>query len=270
MTLDNVFESFQTDVLDASQEVPILVDFWAEWCGPCRSLGPLLEKVEAKAHGKWRLVKINVDEHQDIAQQFRVQGIPACKLFHKGEVIGEFTGALPEPQVNAFFDEHLPSEEKDLLSRAKAQIEDGEPEHAKDILEDILSRDPDNTDAAVSLARIIFGSDPGRAASLVDNVSPGDPQSDEADAIRVLGRLVGLTEPADDHAGWPGYIKGNKALAKGDMGGATAAWIDTLAASHREVDEDGPRKACIAMFKLLGEHHEITEAHRRAFSSALF
>ena len=112
--MEAVFESFQADVIEASHEVPILVDFWAEWCGPCRFLGPVLEKAEAKANGKWRLVKINVDEHQDIAQQFRVQGIPACKLFHKGAVIGEFTGALQEPQVNAFFDEHLPTEEKEM------------------------------------------------------------------------------------------------------------------------------------------------------------
>ena len=137
--MEAVFESFQADVLDASHEAPILVDFWAEWCGPCRSLGPTLEKLEGSANGKWRLVKINVDEHQDISQQFGIQGIPACKLFHKGEVIGEFTGALPEPQVKAFFDEHLPSEEKDQLDNAKAQIEAGDIEGGKFGLERLHS-----------------------------------------------------------------------------------------------------------------------------------
>jgi putative thioredoxin len=268
--VEAVFESFQTDVLDASHEAPILVDFWAEWCGPCRSLGPILEKLEGTANGKWRLVKINVDEHQDIAQQFKVQGIPACKLFHKGEVIGEFTGALPEPEVKAFFDEHLPSEEKDQLVGAKAQIESGDTDGAKAGLEDILSRDPANTEAAVSLARLIFAEQPDRAASLVEAVALGDPLYDDADAIRTLGRLAGVTEAKDDHKGWSGYIEGNVALAQGDYAGALAAWIDTLAAGHREVDDDGPRRACIAMFKVLGEEDETTREYRRAFSSALF
>ena len=185
-------------------------------------------------------------------------------------MIGEFTGALQEPQINKFFDEHLPSEEKDLLIGVKVQIEGGETEDAKATLEDILRRDPGNTEAAVTLARLIFGSEPERAASLVENVSSKDVFSDEVDAIRTLGRLAGLTEAAGDHPGWPGYIKGNAALARGDHAGALAAWIDTLSAGHREVDDDGPRKACIAMFKLLGEGHKIAEKYRRAFSSALF
>lgn len=264
------FESFQVDVLDASQEIPILVDFWAEWCGPCRSLGPALKKVEEKANGKWRLVKIDVDAHQDIAQQFKVQGIPACKLFHKGEVIGEFTGALQEPQINAFFDEHLPSEDKERLNAAKGSIESGDANSAIQILEDIVARDPGNSEAAISLARLVFGNDMERAAHLVEGISLGDPYYDEADAIRALGRLVGLTEPGDDHPGWAGYVQGNVALGNGNFSGALSAWIDTLASGHREVDDDGPRKACIALFKLLGEEDPITTEYRRAFSSALF
>jgi putative thioredoxin len=268
--VEAVFESFQTDVLDASHEAPVLVDFWAEWCGPCRSLGPTLEKLEGKANGKWRLVKINVDEHQDISQQFGIQGIPACKLFHKGEVIGEFTGALPEPQVNAFFEEHLPSEEKDQLNMAKAQIEAGDIEDGKLGLGNILTRDPGNKEAAVTLARLILSEDAARAVNLVESVSPGDPFYDEADVIKTLGQLAGLTEAKDDHNGWPGYINGNEALVSGDYAGALKAWIETLASGYREVDDDGPRKACIAMFKLLGEENEITQEYRRAFSSALF
>lgn len=268
--MEAVFESFETDVIAASHEIPILVDFWAEWCGPCRFLGPVLEKVEAKANGAWRLVKINVDEHQDIAQQFKVQGIPACKLFHRGEVIGEFTGALQEPQVTAFFEQHLPSEEKGLLSEAKGLLSSGDTNAARTILEDIVQRDPNNDEAALELAKIVFVDDAERAAELVGSIQPGAPLYDEADSIRTLGRVAGLTEAADDRVGWEGYLKGNRALADGDFGGALEAWIDTLAAGHREVDEDGPRKACIAVFKLLGEDHEVTQAYRRPFSSALF
>ena len=268
--METVFESFQADVIDASHEVPILVDFWAEWCGPCRFLGPVLEKVEANASGKWRLVKINVDEHQDIAQQYKIQGIPACKLFHKGEVIGEFTGALQEPQVNAFFDQHLPSEERELLNQAKARVEAGEAAEARSVFEDVLKKDPSNSDAAVSLAQIVFPENPTVSAELVAGIQPGDPLYDAADAIRTLGELTRVTEALDGHPGWDGYIGGNEALAQGDYAGALSKWIETLAAGHREVGEDGPRKACIAMFRVLGEEHEITQEYRRAFSSALF
>lgn len=268
--MEAVFESFETDVLAASHDVPILVDFWAEWCGPCRYLGPVLEAMEAKAGGKWRLVKINVDEHQAVAQEYRIQGIPACKLFHKGEVIGEFTGALQEPQINAFFDEHLPSEEKALVASARERIAAGDAGGARQILEDVLAGDPANVEAATTLATIVFAENPARAAELVKDVPPGDPSFEAAEAIRTLSEVAAKTEASEDHPGWPGYAAGNAALAEGDYDGALSAWIGVLSAGHRDVDDDGPRKACIALFKFLGEDHPTTQAHRRAFSSALF
>ena len=123
--------SFQTDVIEASHSVPVLVDFWAEWCGPCRMLGPVLEILAEKADGKWQLVKMNVEEHPEIAQAYRIQGIPAVKLFSNGEVIAEFVGAQPEPTISKWLEEHLLPEQNQKLESAQEDFEAGEGDLAR-------------------------------------------------------------------------------------------------------------------------------------------
>lgn len=265
-----VLESFEKDVIESSREVPILADFWAEWCGPCRALGPILEELEVEGGGSWRLAKVNVDEHQETAQAYQVRGIPACKLFHRGEVIAEFTGALPKAQVKQWLAEHLPSEEKDAIAQIDTLLEAGQEEEAASALESLHEANPEQIEVAARLARMVFWEDAARAAKLVEGVAQGDSLFEEADAIRTLHRLSLMAEPPDTSDEWVLYCAGNAALAEKDGAEALDRWIEAIEKGHRAVDDDGPRRACIAMFKLLGEDNEITGSRRRAFSSALF
>lgn len=113
---------FEVDVLQRSESIPVVVDFWAAWCGPCRVLGPIIESLAADANGRWELVKVDTEAHPELMQRYRIQGIPAVKMFFKGEVIAEFTGALPAPQIQAWLDEHIPSAEKEAWMEFKSRL----------------------------------------------------------------------------------------------------------------------------------------------------
>jgi len=152
---------FQNDVLEASADEPILVDFWAPWCGPCRQLSPVLESL-AEASNDWTLAKVNVDDHQEAAQAYGVRGIPAVKLFVDGEAVAEFTGAKPEHAIKKWLEEHLPSEEKNRIENARAALEEGNHEEAEQLLWPVLEDDPDHDEAQVLMARILAFKDPRR------------------------------------------------------------------------------------------------------------
>jgi thioredoxin len=135
---------FERDVLEASHERPVVVDFWAPWCGPCHVLGPVLEKLEREAGGDWALVKINTDENPALSRQAGIRGIPAVKLYVDGAIAGEFTGALPEPIVRRWLDEHLPAEWKQLLEEGKRLLRSGDRGAAARQLVRVVEMQPDD------------------------------------------------------------------------------------------------------------------------------
>jgi putative thioredoxin len=270
---EKIFD-FQKDVLEASKTAPVVVDFWAEWCAPCRMLGPVLEKLADEANGVWKLVKLNTEEHPELAMQFGIRSIPAVKMFSEGRVVAEFIGALPETQVREWLDENLPSLSKKLLEQARTALAAGNKLQARELLEKLLKEDTSNLEAKILLAEILFAEDPAQAGQLVDGAPVEHPLYNRADAIKTLTRLINEFDnkvPTDggESAAWNAYLKGIQGLRQQDYEAALQNWIEAITI-HRDIDDDGPRRACVALFTWLGQEHELTKKYHRAFTSALF
>ncbi len=265
--------NFQDDVIEASRSVPVLVDFWAPWCGPCRVLGPTLDRLAAASEGKWHLVKINTDEHPDISSRYGIRGIPAVKLFVDGEVIDEFTGALPEHAVRQWLEKALPSENKKRLDRAELEIQAGNEEAAEALLNEILEEEPGNPKARVLLAQILAFRDPAAAAGLVEGsafAGPGFVQVGEA--VKTVARLFELSDDASSLAegsGREAYRAALAALRERRFEKALERFIEVIQVD-RYYDDDGARKACVAIFTLLGNDHPAVRKYRRTFDMALY
>ena len=158
--IDVTVANFEAEVVEASMTTPVLVDFWAPWCGPCKSLGPVLEKVEAAYNGRFKLVKINSDDEQELAGAFGIRSIPTCVLMVGGKPVDGFMGALPEGQVKAFLDKHLPAE-NELEAQAEEEealqaLDDGDVETALAKLQQAVDTDPENDDVRFDLVKLLL------------------------------------------------------------------------------------------------------------------
>jgi putative thioredoxin len=159
--MDVTIQNFEAEVIEASMTTPVLVDFWAPWCGPCKSLGPVLEKVETAYEGRFKLVKIDSDQEQQLAQAFGIKSIPTCVLLMNGQPVDGFMGALPEGQVKQFLDKHLPAEGALQAQAAAQEAEDhlqaGDAQGARAAMEQALATDPGNDDARFDLVKLLIG-----------------------------------------------------------------------------------------------------------------
>jgi putative thioredoxin len=282
--------SFMADVIEASRQVPVIVDLWAPWCGPCKQLGPLLEKVVREAKGKLRLAKVNIDENPQIAQQFRVQSIPAVFAVAGGRVVDGFVGALPESQVKAFV-ERLKGEGgadegatqiAEALAEAKKILEEGDLGTASAIFGQILQHEPDNRAAIGGLARCYLKSgDLARAKELIAKVPPehaDDPEIAAARAALELAEQAKKSGPIDelkakaeanpaDHEAR--FELANALYAAGRHGEAMDELLE-LIRRDRKWNDEAARKQLIKLFEALGPTNPLVAAGRRRLSSLLF
>lgn len=158
--IDVTIANFEAEVIEASMQTPVLVDFWAPWCGPCKVIGPILEKLEADYAGRFKLVKIDSDQEQQLAAAFGVRSIPTCVLLMNGQPVDGFMGALPEGQLRAFLDKHLPAEGELVAeaeeAAAQEALADGDTETALERLRQAVQADPDNDDARFDLVKLLL------------------------------------------------------------------------------------------------------------------
>jgi len=264
--------NFEEQVLAASHEKPVLVDFWAPWCGPCRQLGPILEKLDEE-DDRFTLAKLNTDEDQTTAMRYDIRSIPAVKLFVNGEVADEFLGALPEPRVRQWLNDALPSESKRLLEDAAALIDGGDSKAAEAMLDQALEVEPDNADALSMLANLVVFSQPDRAQELAKHASRLDASKyTTSQGIETIVELLSKRDAADllpdDPAKAP-YVEALSKLGAGDLDGTLAGLIDSVRRNKR-YNDDAARLATLALFNVLGTRHPLTQKHRRAFEMSLF
>lgn len=262
--------SFQTAVIERSREVPVVIDFWAPWCGPCRTLGPTLERLAAESGGAWVLAKVNVDENQRLAQGFRVQSIPAVMAFYQGKVVDQFVGALPESQVRAWLKRFVPEQgQGGSLIEAARELEASDPEAAISRYRLILGDEPEHAEALFSLGRLLLLQGDREGSETLRQV-PGDaPLFARAQAALPLADL--LAAEADPASG-DSEARFQRAAAAVRSASYGPAMDELLAIITRDraFRDDGARKALLALFAILGDEHQLVPAYRRKLASALF
>ncbi len=270
---------FQAEVLDRSHQVPVMVDFWAPWCGPCRVLGPVLERLVEEQAGEIILAKVNVDENPSLASHFHIQGIPAVKVFKDGEVAEEFTGTIPETGVRELLSRLLPSEsDRQALEGARLE-EKGQVEEAKTIYQTILERDANHASALLGLGRILMTSDEKESLDFLERVPPSTPERKEADRLIARLRLTqGLNNDetslrkileSEPHNLQARFDLAQTLAAKERYEEALEEFL-TVLKKDKGFRDDGARTAMLQIFEVLGSESEIVEKYRSELAKVLF
>lgn len=280
--------TFEADVLAASMTVPVIVDFWADWCGPCKQLAPVLEKAVKGAGGRVRLVKVDIDANQMLASQLRIQSIPTVYAFFKGRPVDGFQGAVPESEVKAFIGRLLALSEGDgagdlvdHLEAAEALLAGGDVAGAADLFGRIAEADPANVKALAGIARChVALKDFDQAAAIVELI-PADKRNDPG----LAGVRAALALAKEGASGDPRALAARVAKNPDDLGarfelagarigaGEMEAALDellTIIQRDRSWNEDAARKKLLTMFDALGPTHPLTVRGRRRLSSILF
>ena len=286
---DTTTENFMADVIEASMEVPVIVDFWAPWCGPCKQLGPILEKVVTAASGAVRMVKLDIDQSPEIAQQLRIQSIPAVFAFHGGRPVAGFAGAQPESQVKAFVDKlinsagtKVDSPVDEALAQADDRLEAMDFGAAASIYAQVVEHAPDNISGKVGFIRALVGQgELEKAGEFIGTIADSE-RGDSALAAAISAyELAGKSAQAGDHTELEQQVTANPNDHQARFDLALALYADDrkeeaiealveIVRRNREWKDQAARQQLLQFFDALGPTDSLTVEGRRKLSAVLF
>ncbi len=278
-TYDTDTAGFERDVIEASRDVPVVVDFWAPWCAPCRALKPVLEKLAQEYQGKFRLAKLNTDEHPQIAGEYGVRGIPNVKAFVDGVVAAEFTGALPEAQVRQFLEKLVPSPAQQLQRAARDDVWAGRLDAAEERLREAIALDPRLWSACVDLAEVLLAKGDAAAAAAALDAVPEIERDDRA--VQVAARVDVACKAAElppaealraAVAARPDALEtrlqlAERLVADGDHAAALESYLEVVRRDRKAL-RDRARLGMLDVFRL-ADDADLVSAYRRRLAAEL-
>jgi putative thioredoxin len=270
--IDVTEADFEYKVLIYSQTVPVLVDFWAEWCAPCRILGPLLERLAQEAAGGFRLAKINVDENPGLARRYNVSSIPMVKAFRDGQVVSEFTGALPEPRIRDFLRALAPSPMDLLLEKGYGLIEMKQWGNAEKVFSEYLAEYPNHSGAMLGLVKSILLQGRGQEAIQLIRKFPDGKNFTRAESLLPLASALTRYQAGETYSEDPleaAYLNALRLIARGNHAAAMDGLLDVLR-QNKHFRDGEVRRVMVGIFELLGDENPLTQQYRSELAMVLF
>jgi len=273
--------NFETEILVRSHEMPVLVDFWADWCAPCKSLMPLLEKLYSDYQGQLQIVKINTDEQRSLAEVNGIRSLPTLRLYRDGEVVEEVMGAQPESVLRELIDPHLVRASNSILQDVQALASGGQTEAAIKLLERGMQEDPGNPNLPMALARLCMADGQlERAAELLESLPRDQRDSEDGKNLKLLLEFARIAADADDPDTLSATLQDNpgnapawhqlgaQQIVNGDYSAALESFMELLK-RDRTYGDNAAQKGLIALFGLLGENDERVGRYRRQMANLL-
>lgn len=276
MASDNIIDvseaDFEYQVLAYSQHIPVVVDFWAEWCVPCRTLGPMLERLTLEAGGTFRLAKVNVDQNQNLSLRYNVRSIPAVKAFRDGKMVSEFVGMQPEPKLKEWLRALAPSSTDLLLEKGLSLISEGEWVSSQEAFQEILKVNPDSAPALFGLAKSILAQGQVDEAQRILQSLPPSREFARAEALLPLTQALIRQQNGENNHDQPleaAYQRALRLILRGNIPASLDGLLDIL--REDKYFRDGEvRQVILGLFELMGDENPVTRQYRQELASVLF
>ncbi len=276
MASDNIIDvseaDFEYQVLAYSQHIPVVVDFWAEWCVPCRTLGPMLERLTLEAGGAFRLAKVNVDQNQNLSLRYNVRSIPAVKAFRDGKMVSEFVGMQPEPKLKEWLRALAPSSTDLLLEKGLSLISEGEWVSSQEAFQEILKVNPDSAPAQFGLAKSKLAQGQVDEAQRILQSLPPSREFARAEALLPLTQALIRQQNGENNHDQPleaAYQRALRLILRGNIPASLDGLLDIL--REDKYFRDGEvRQVILGLFELMGDENPVTRQYRQELASVLF